>query len=135
MSPDFFKHQMTRLQTRFGNRSIDSEFVLLVWRECKDMSEQAFLRSIDLWIGSRAHNRPPLLAEFREARLFESKMKFQAEVQGAANTFNRKAPAEMRKHLQTVLSQAYGGVESASDALEIERHKRQLAKANNEGGT
>ncbi len=112
MGPEFAK-QMQRLQTRFGPKAFDAEFVDLVWREVKDMGEQAFTRFVDVMIGSRAPTKPPLLSEFREARLAEHKRSFDNEVRGAART--------MAKPITEVLRPAFGGVASVKEAFEIAR--------------
>jgi hypothetical protein len=124
MSPDFFKAQMARLQTRFTPRAIDNEFVKLVWQACADMSEPGFQRMCDVFIGSRTASKPPLLSDFREGYLLEQKRHFENDVRGATSALKRQAPEDMRRHLRVVLSQEYGGVDSAKDALEIARIKQ-----------
>lgn len=121
MTEQFFKSQMTRLQTRFGAKAIDAEFVMLVWREVRDMSETGFQRACDVWIGSRTHHKPPLLSEFREARIAEDKLRLHNDTQGAVSMLKRKAPREMQESLRKALAKDFGGVESVADALEIAR--------------
>lgn len=124
MNPAFFQAQIQRLITRFGQKAFDPEFCKLIWREAHDMSEQGFMRYCDVLIGSRSANKPPLLSEFREARLKEQKLKFDNDVRGATQFLKRQAPEEMRKHLRAVLSREYGAVESVSEALEVARIRR-----------
>jgi hypothetical protein len=133
MDEQFFRGQIGRLRTRFGDRAFDNELVRLIAAEVHDMSEQGFLRFCDVMIGSRPHTKPPLLTEFREARLKESKRRFEDDLRGATNMLNRKAPEEMRKHRRLILSRDFGGVESVNDALEIARHNLQVAKADKGG--
>lgn len=129
MTDLFFKHQVQRLRTRFGDRNFDNEFVQLVWREVYDMSEQAFIKTVDVFIGSRPTTKPPLLTDFRDARLAEQKRRFEEDLRGATQMLRRRAPEEMRKHLRVILSKDFGGVESVVDALEVAKHRRQVAKA------
>lgn len=133
MTPAFFQTQITRLRIRFSDRNFDQEFVQLVWRECHDMSEPGFQRLCDVFIGSRTANKPPLLSEFREARINEQKLRFDNETKAAARTLSRTAPAETRAHLRKVLSADFGACESAADALEIARLRRRLQR-DDDGG-
>lgn len=121
MNGIFFQSQVQRLILRFGQRNFDPEFCKLIFREVDGMSEQGFLRFCDVLIGSRTPNKPPLLTDFREARLNEQKHKFENDVRGATQALTRRAPEEMRKYLRQVLSHDYGGVESVKEALEIAR--------------
>lgn len=121
MTPLDFDRGIKRLITRFGERNFDAEFIKLVWSEVHDMSDSGFQRFVDVLIGSRTANKPPLLSEFREARMQEQKIKFQNDVAGAANFLQRKAPEEMRKSMRLALSKEFGGVESVGDAMEVAR--------------
>ena len=123
MTQEFFLKQISRLKARFGEKHFDHEFVQLVAREVVTMSEPAFLRFVDVTIGSRTVNKPPLLSEFREARMNEERVKFQNDVAGAAQALRRGSPEEMRKNMRTVLSREFGAVDTLSDALEIARLK------------
>lgn len=120
MNPILFQAQMQRLITRFGVKAFDPEFSKLIWREVHDMSEPGFVRFCDVLIGSRTAHKPPLLSEFREARMNEEKLKFQNDLAGATQTLRKRAPAEMRAHLRSVLTKEFGaGIETISDALEL----------------
>lgn len=130
MTDAFFKHQVQRLRARFGEKNFDHEFIQLVWREVYDMDEQAFIKTVDVMIGTRTPNRPPLLTDFRDARLAWQKRKFDEDLRGATRFLQKRAPEEMRNHLRLVLSKDFGGVESVTDALEIAKLKRQTARAN-----
>jgi len=132
MTQEFFRTQLTRLRTRFGERNVDQEFVQLVWREVHDMSEASFKRFCDVLIGSRSANKPPLLSEFREARMNEQKLKFDNDVKAATQMLKRQAPEEMRKHMRQVLSRDFGAVESITDALEIARLRRRMSTDDND---
>lgn len=131
MTQAFFLQQVKRMHVRFGEKALDAEFVQLIWRETHDMSESAFQRFVDVMIGSRTHNKPPLLSEFREARMREQKLKFDNDVRGAAQTLAKQAPEEMRKHLRAILSKEFGSVSSIAEALEVARLRLRLEGANN----
>src|SRR4051812_17815310 len=94
MTEAFFKSQMSRLQTRFGAKNIDNEFIKLVWQATADMSESGFQRMCDVFIGSRTAHKPPLLSDFREAYLLEQKRRFDNDVQGAGKLLYHPAVAK-----------------------------------------
>ncbi len=131
MNPLIFKQQVERLRNRFGLKAFDEELIKLIWREVREMSDAGFVRYCDVLIGSRTPHKPPLIAEFREARLAEEKIRFQNTTIEASKVILRKAPEEMRAHLKQVLSQEFGKVDSAHEAHEIARI-RQLIKPENE---
>lgn len=133
MTLPFFETQTRRLITRFSNKAFDQEFLQLVWREVCDMSEAGFGRYVDVLIGSRTHLKPPLLSEFREARLNEQKLKLQNDIRGAGQFLERKAPAAMKEHVRKVLSSEFGAVNSVKDAFEVARLKL-LKKRDDDGG-
>lgn len=127
MNPLLFQAQMQRLITRFGQKAFDPEFSKLVWSEVRDMSEPGFVRFCDVLIGSRTAHKPPLLSEFREARMNEQKLKFENEVRDAAQSL-RRAPAEMREHLRKLLEKEMGaGIETLSDAVELVQLRNRTA--------
>lgn len=123
MTLDFFAGQSDRLVRRFGSKAFDQEFTQLVWREVHDMSEHAFMQFVDVMIGSRSHNKPPLLSDFREARIKENKRKFENDVNGAARLmFGDGTPGAMRSHLKALLNKEYGGgVDTPKQAVEVAR--------------
>lgn len=120
-------NQINRLKSRFGEKAFDDEFVKLATKELMNMVDTNVIRSVDVWIGSRAHNRPPLLTDFREARIAENKAKFENDLRGATNFLERRAPGEMRANLRTVLSKEFGQVDSIGEALEIARLRFQTS--------
>jgi hypothetical protein len=119
MKQEFFKSQIARLQIRFGEKNLDPEFIQLIWREVHDMSDAGFTRFCDVLIGSRTSNKPPLLSDFREARLAEQKLKFQNEAVGAARAFENGP----KKNLSEVLSGHFGKVGSIAEAIEVAKLK------------
>ena len=129
MNQIFFKKQIERLKARFGEKAFDVEFVTLVAHEVHEMSEMGFARTVDVFIGSRTANKPPLLSEFREARLAEGKRHFDNEVRAASNFVYRKAPEEMKVPLTKALFKDFGAVDSVSDALQIARMRVRASKA------
>jgi hypothetical protein len=128
MSPVFFFEQWQRLKNKFG-KNMDDELKLLVTEVVKDMSEAGFRRAVDVWIGSRTPNKPPLLSEFREAYLKEQQQRFRNETTATARGLY-KQPGNIRE----VLKPIFGGVSSVKEALEIAKHNRRIAKANGDGG-
>ena len=128
MSPAFFFEQWDRLKVRFGVRAMDEEFKRLCALEVNTMSEAGFRRFVDVMIGSRMYNKPPLLSEFREARLNEEKLKFQNDVIGAAAFVQKRAPEEMRNHLRNILSKEFGKVSGVAEALEVARVRLRIKK-------
>lgn len=127
MTDQFFREQIKRLRTRFGDKAFDPEFIQLAWQVVHDMSEAGFRRFVDVLIGSRTANKPPLLSEFREARQQEQNLKFQNDLKGASQFLNRKAPEEMRKHMKQVLKRDFGGVDSLMDAVEVAKVQRRTS--------
>ena len=134
MSPEFFNTQWQRLVNHFGDRAMNPEFRLLAAREVRDMPESEFQRTVDVWIGSRPHTKPPLIPDFRDARLAVQKRRFEEDVRGASNFLKKRAPEEMRKHLRAILSKEFGAVESVSEALEVARLRYKVAQADNDDG-
>lgn len=85
MTGEIFAAQVKRLQGRFGMKAFDQQFVDLVWRECREMTDGAFITFVDVIIGSRPHTRPPLLTEFREAKLTDSNSRVRQEKVASGN--------------------------------------------------
>lgn len=125
MTREFFLHQIERLKIRFGAKSFDPEFIRILGLEIASLSDEFFRRTVDTWIGTRKNNNPPLLTDFREARLAHEKTKFTQEVSGAARTFEYKPFKDiMRKHYN---------VDSLSEAIELERLRLRLGDSSGEG--
>jgi phosphoenolpyruvate carboxylase len=124
MTPHEFFEQWQRLKNKFG-KAMDDELKQLVSLEMKDMSYAGFKRAVDVFIGSRTPNKPPLLSEFREARLLEERQRLRNETAAAARSLY-KHPGNIRE----VLKPVFGGVSSVKEALEIAKHKRLIARQN-----
>lgn len=121
MTMEFFLQQWQRLVNRFGAKAMDEELRRLCAIEVDVMGEGEFLNAVNVWIGSRTHMRPPLLTDFREARLAVEKRKLSKEVNAA--TVQLREPKEMQEHLSKTLSLNYGPVESVAEAVEVARLK------------
>lgn len=130
MRPEFFKSQWERLKMRFGNRAMDDEFGRLVLMEVRSMSETGFARACDVFIGSRTHNKAPLLSEFREARLREEHLRLDNEVHRAAQALNDPRGGH---GLRNYLDKTYGkGCKNLWEAVEIERTRMRIKALNEE---
>lgn len=130
MNQPFFISQIERLKSRFGFKHFDPEFVRLVANEIHDMSEHGFKRTCDVFIGSRSVNKPPLLSEFREARLNEEKYKHQPKTgaESAISWLESRTPPEQRERLKLIFAQEFDGAETAAEALAVAR--RRIREAN-----
>jgi len=116
-----------RLTIRFGARSFDPETVSLIYREVNAMSEAAFNRLVDVLIGSRKATNPPLIQDFRDARIAEQNKMFQDDVHGAARAMNS---GPRQQGLQKFLKERFGGgVTTLNQAIEIRRMQIQARKA------
>jgi hypothetical protein len=117
MTEEFFKAQLARLRTRFGEKSFDNEFSRLAWFEVRDMSDARFAWQVNTWIGSRRPSDAPMLAEFKESKLAEKKAR-------KANTSERAATmmqAPVSKSALEILRPLVGNVASIAEAIEVRR--------------
>ncbi len=126
MTQIFFLSQIDRLKRRFGEKHFDIEFIKLVGQEVNSMSDMGLQRFVDVMIGSRTHNKPPLLSEFREARLNEEKQRLSRDGQKWVEEISRPA---RQKGLKKILKELYG-VSSVKEAIEYERLQKGLREAN-----
>jgi hypothetical protein len=117
MTPEFFDIQWDRLVRKFGAREMDEELKLLA-RDCVLwMTEVVFKEVVDQWIGERKSTQAPRLSDFKNARVITPSAPPPKQDQP------KRPPEEMREHMKSVLTRAYGGVKSATDALEVAKHK------------
>jgi hypothetical protein len=114
MTQTFFVEQMHRLKTRFGEKSFDIELIKLLGREIASVEEDFFRRTVDTWIGMRKNNNPPLLVDFREARLAFEKNNLARETIGASKNFAFSLKEVLQKHYK---------VETVKEAYELEKLK------------
>ncbi len=121
--------QLERLKRRFGAKNFDPEFIKLIANEVRSMADYDFVKFCDVMIGTRPPNKPPLIADFREARIRSEKIKFDFMTSSLAKTLAEPAKQE---GLKKILREQYGNVSSVNEAIEYKRLKNQLAKANGE---
>lgn len=125
MTPDFFNQQISRMHLRFGEKAFDPEFTKLVAREVSAMQNEDFMRLVDFMIGSRKHNMPPTLTDFRESRIAIEKRAFSREVGGAARAMDR----QWQGGLHAYLAKEYPGAKTLNDAVAIQIEKNRIARA------
>jgi len=119
-------NQINRLKSRFGEKAFDDEFVKLAVRELMQMADGNVIRSVDVWIGNRPANRPPLLDDFRQARLTEERVRLQNDISGALQTVN-SGPRE--QGLKAYLAKEFPGCKTLAEAIEVRRLQIKIAKA------
>jgi hypothetical protein len=119
--------QINRLKSRFGERAFDDEFCKLVFPEMMGISEHSVHRMVDVFIGNRPANRPPMLVDFREFRLAEQKASFDSTVKAAARGMN----AQSSGGLKAYLAKEFPGCKTLDEAIQVRRLQIQIAKAEN----
>lgn len=117
MTEDFYLSQIKRLQIHFGPKAFNSENVRIYGREIAIVSDEFFRNLVDTWIGSRKNGQPPLLPDFREAKLTFERNNLKRECREASGGFNNG--------LKEVLRKVYK-VDSLKEAFELERLKARL---------
>jgi hypothetical protein len=125
LTPEFFAQQMSRLKTRFGEKAFDPETQRLIGLEVNDVPSDVLMRCVDSFISSRPHTKPPLVTDFREARLNFKKNEFNRDVDGAVNAM--KVP--WQNGLQKFLAENYPGCKTLNEAVEIERLRIRVKNA------
>ncbi len=128
MTNEFWHTQKARFIDRFGERNFSKEFSLLVAIECKSMSDQDFLDVANAMIGARKPNDPPLIRDFRDARLAQERRKFERDLYSAANAMSRPA---WTKGLKSYLSREFPGCKTLNEAVEVRRLQIQIEKSKN----
>lgn len=126
MTEIFFVSQIERLKRRFGEKHFDIEFIKLVSHEARAMSDTGFQRAVDIWIGSRTHLKPPLLSEFREAKLNEERIRLENTIRGANTVLSHPAKQE---GLKRILKEQYAGVSSVTEAVDLIKLRKNLSEA------
>lgn len=130
MIQEVFNKQIDRLKVRFNEKHFDLEFTRLAWLEVKAMSESRFIWQVNTWLGSKPVNKPPMMAEFTEARLAEEKLKRSGEAAAASRAFHSRDT----KPISEVLKPHFGQVTSIQEALEIARMKIRTQNGEDPGG-
>ncbi len=118
--------QLERLKRRFGDKNFDAEFIKLVANEVRIMTDYDFIKFCDVMIGTRSPNKPPLISDFREARIAAEKASFTRMVSDGAKILDHPAKGD---GLKKVLKEQFGNVSSVTDAIEWKRLQDQIAKA------
>ncbi len=118
--------QLERLKRRFGDKNFDPEFIKLVANEVRIMTDYDFIKFCDVMIGTRSPNKPPLISDFREARIAAEKASFNRMVSDGAKIFDHPAKGD---GLKKVLKELFGNSSSVTDAIEWKRLQDQIAKA------
>ena len=119
--------QLERLKRRFGEKNFDPEFIKLVANEVRTMTDYDFIRCCDVWIGTRNPNKPPLIADFREARIAADKAAFTRVVSDGTKILDHPATGD---GLKKILKEQFGNVLNVTDAIEWKRMQNQIDKAN-----
>ncbi len=118
--------QVERLRTRFGDKAFDAEFILLARSEMARMRDDDLVRMVDVFIGSRAANRPPLLVDFREARHLAQGRKLQSDIAGALKALETPWQTGLKPYLE----KHFPGCKTLEEAVEVRRLQIQIARAN-----
>lgn len=118
MTELLFNTQLERLKFRFGEKAFDTEFAKLLGFEVSSMADDAFIKLVDTMIGSRPHNRPPTLVDFREMKHHMQKKHFDNLVDKITH-----GPVKDLPPLKDMLDKNYPGCTSLKDAFNAERDR------------
>lgn len=94
MSPQFFKQQIDRLSSHFGNQHFKVEKVKLIWSEVSDLPDKSFKIIADNFIGNLNVDWPPKVDDFRLSAGTQRKIIFQQETERAAGNVRNISAAE-----------------------------------------
>ncbi len=120
--------QIERLKSRFGDRAFDPEFIDLARGEMARMRDDALIKMVDFFIGSRPANRPPLISDFRDGRYAAEKVSFNADVAGALKALDKPWQTGLKPYLEN----NFPGCKTLEEAVEVRRLQIQIAKANDQ---
>jgi hypothetical protein len=124
MTHDTWTQQKARFIDRFGQNNFSKEFSLLVSIECNSMPDQAFVDLANAMIGNRKPSNPPLLQDFRDARLAYERRKFESDVAGAARAMHQPM---LTDGLSKYLTKTYGAeCKTLWQAVEMQRELNKL---------
>lgn len=118
--------QKARMIDRFGERNFSKEFSLLVSLECRPLPDDVFVQMVNAMIGSRRPNDPPLIRDFRDARLAWAKRNFERDLQGAERAVNGPAQGGLKLYLV----RNFPGCDTLDQAAEVRKHQIAIARAN-----
>lgn len=127
MTNDTWLHQKSRLIDRFGERNFSKEFSLLVAIELKSMPDQIFVDMVNALIGARRPNDPPLLADFRMARLAHEKRELDRDVFGASRAMDRPWAGGLKPYL----AKEFPGCKTLNEAVEVRKLQIQIEQSKN----
>lgn len=117
--------QIERLKSRFGDRSFDPEFIDLARGEMARMRDDALVRMVDFFIGSRPANRPPLISDFRDGRYAAERVSFNAEVGAAIKAFD----TPWQDGLKPFLEKSYPGCKTLNESVQVQILRNQMERA------
>lgn len=100
MNRAFFKAQIKRLQSHFGEAQYTDEFVNLIAEDVRALPDAHFARQVDQWILTRRWNNAPLGTEFREAKLAWEKTQLRRDVTGVARALEKPAGGGLQEYLR-----------------------------------
>ena len=125
MTHEVWLTQKARLIDRFGKNNFSPEFSLLVSIECRQLPDSALREIVDALIGNRKPSNPPLIQDFRDARLAFERREFDRDANGARNALDWPA----KDGLQKYLTKAFPGCKTINEAIEVRRLQVQIEKA------
>ena len=128
MTQDCFDAQIKRLKLRFGDRAFDGEFTKLIGKEVYSLTDFDFVDMVDLIISTRNHTRPPTIIDFREHRIQIEKKRLSK----AVNEVNQVLTKSTKKLTEILSDLGYNGCDSIMDAIEVERIKLLVNKADSD---
>lgn len=131
MTREVFDEQIRRLRLRFGERAFDSEFTRLIAGEMQHTTDPDLIYIVSNLISSRPATRPPLMVDFREARLSQEKYKFNQDVSGAADAV---FDWSKQKGLQAYLDENYPGCKSLWEAVQVQVEVNQAQRERDKHG-
>jgi hypothetical protein len=128
MTSECWNHQKGRLIDRFGPRNFSSEFSLLVAIECRDLPDSVFVDIVNAMIGARKPMDPPLMRDFRDARLSFERRRYERDLYGAIQALDQPA-----KHvgLKGYLAKEFPGCKTINEAVAVRALQIKIKKAEN----
>lgn len=119
-----FDDQIKRLRVKFGDKAFDPETVALIATECITLKSEEFAKIASFFLGTRKHINPPMLPDFKEAKLRAEKLAFNREVDSAADTMSSPP---WQGGLKAFLAKEYPGCKTLWEAVEVRKLHRAIA--------
>lgn len=126
MTNTCWDHQKSRLIDRFGKNNFSSEFSLLVAIECRSIPDHVFVDMVGAMIGARKPSDPPLIRDFRDARLAYERREYERNLYGAARAMHSPV---LSRGLQDYLGNHFPGCKTIMEAVEVRRHQIEIQRA------